>query len=247
MLLKQVFAMGMVISLFAGCQESVKELIEQTHPDGSKKKVSYYAGSRKNIIKTFFYFKDGTVQSEQYFKKGLPDSVLVIYYPNGKKYRETLFAMGKRNGDDRSWFESGRLKSEARYVNDIPEGKVVSYDSTGAIVSEAAYKNGKKEGEDIVYFPGGTKKKYLKMYVGGNASGVEKEWYENGNVKMEQTWEKNVLNGPYVTYYKNGKKEEEGSYKDGAYDGKRYMYNENGKKISEAVFQNGTLVEGRAL
>jgi antitoxin component YwqK of YwqJK toxin-antitoxin module len=247
MRLIRIFAMTLAVGLIVGCKEQVKEMIEQTHPDGSKKKVSCYQGTPKNIIKTFFYFPDGKVQSEQYFKKGKPDSVLIIYYPDGKKCRETWLSGGKHNGTDRSWFKNGQLQSEAHYAHDLPEGKVVSYYEDGAVATEATYKNGKKEGEDITYFPGGTKKKYLKTYAAGEATGIEKEWYENGTLKMEQQWEKNILNGPYVTYYKNGHKEEEGTYKDGAYDGKRYMYNQQGKKISEAVFRKGNLVEGRAL
>ena len=248
MRLKTVLTIGVFIGIFTtGCQQTVKEIVEQTHPDNSKKKVSYYVGSRKNIIKTVFCFPGGTIQSEQYFKKGQPDSVLIIYYPNGNKCKETRYSMGKRSGDDRSWFEGGQIKSEARYVNDLCEGNVVSYYENGKIRNEATYNNGKKEGEDIEYFPGGDRKKSLKTYVAGDATGIEKEWYENSNLKMEQMWEKNILNGPYTTYYQNGKKEEEGNYKDGAYDGKRYMYNKQGKKISEAVFVKGNLVEGRSL
>jgi uncharacterized protein len=247
MLLKQICAVGVVIGLLAGCQSAEKEIIEQKHPDGSKKKASFYMGNRKNITKTFFYFPDGKIQSEQYFKKGQPDSVLIIYYPNGKKYKETGYSLGKRNGDDRSWYESGQIKSKAQFINDLCEGKLVQYFENGRIWVETPYANGKKEGEDMEYFPGGEKKKTLKTYKAGDATGVEKEWYGNGVLKMEQMWEKNVLNGPYATYYPNGKKEEEGSYKDGAYDGKRFMYDKQGRKISEAVYDKGNLVGGRAL
>jgi uncharacterized protein len=247
MRLKQIFTLITAVALVAGCRSAEKELVEQTHPDGSKKKVSYYVGTRKNIVKTFFYFADGRVQSEQYFKKGLPDSVLIGYYAGGNKYKETQFSLGKRNGADRSWFENGQIKSEAQYVNDLLEGKALSYFENGKIWTEATYRNGKKEGEDIEYFPGGDKKKSLKTYVGGDATGIEKEWYATGTLKMEQMWEKNILNGHYATYYPDGKKEEEGSYKDGAYDGKRFMYNKQGRRISEGIYEKGALVGGQSL
>ena len=192
MQLRPVIVAGVLASLLFGCQAPIREIVEQTHPNGGKKKVSYFQGQRRNIVKTFFYFEDGKLQSEQYFKKGQPDSIQAIYFPSGKKYKETWFALGKRNGDERSWYENGQLKSEAHYTNDMPEGKVVNYYEDGKLSAEAVFKNGKKEGEDISYFASGAKK-FLKTFVAGTATGPEKEWFDNGNLKMEQTWDKEVL------------------------------------------------------
>ena len=69
---------------------------------------------------------------------------------------------------------------------------------------------------------------------------------QNGKLKLEQTWKKNMLDGPFSMYYESGVKNEEGTYAAGKYEGKRFMYNEKGRKISEATFEKGVLMEGES-
>ena len=93
---------GIFVSVgLIGCggSDAVKEVVEQAYPDGSKKKVSYYKG--KHIVRTAFFFEDGKLKSDQYFKLGQPDSCQIIYNQDGSKYSENG-SRPARDGPDRN-------------------------------------------------------------------------------------------------------------------------------------------------
>ena len=63
---KSLALMFVIAGLF-GCTQSVKEVVEETHPNGKPKKVNYKKG--RNPFRTVFYFENGNIQSEQFFDK----------------------------------------------------------------------------------------------------------------------------------------------------------------------------------
>jgi len=90
-------------------------------------------------------------------------------------------------------------------------------------------------------------KKKVNSYVGYKTNIVRTtEFFQNGNLKAEHTYDKNILNGPFKIYSeKTGKMIESGEYLNGQYHGDRIMYNENsGMKKSRAVYENGTRTFG---
>lgn len=241
----KLFTIACILFGLIGCSGgTLKEVVEEKHPDGSNKKVSFKKGAK--TVHTIFYFPNGKVQSESFFNdEGKPDSVMTIYYISGEKYKETHYSDGMRNGSDKAWYEDGKVKMEAEYASDMPQGTVVSYFANGNKASETPYKDGKKDGPSITYDSTG-QKVHLMTYAAGNPSGIEQKWYPNGNLKEENTWKDNVLNGPFTMYHENGKKMEEGTYLDGKYHGKRLAYNEKGRKIADTEYKNGELIDGTA-
>ncbi|MCX7727783.1 MAG: hypothetical protein N2053_13165, partial [Chitinispirillaceae bacterium] len=129
---REILLSALLVVFLISCGSKEREEVEQTHPNGKPKKVNYFKGGRKPY-RVVFYFENGKVQSDQYFdsKTGEPDSIKVIYYPNGQKYKETFYKKGKLNGPDKSWYENGTLKSEASYVDDVPQGTSIIYHPNG--------------------------------------------------------------------------------------------------------------------
>jgi len=50
--------------------------------------------------------------------------------------------------------------------------------------------------------------------------GKQTEYYENGQMEMEENYKDGVKDGKWTFYYENGQIREEGNYKDGNGDGK---------------------------
>ena len=60
--------------------------------------------------------------------------------------------------------------------------KVTSYYKTEQIAEQGIYKNGKRDGKWIYYYENGQKWKEVD-YKRGIEIGIEKEWYEIGQIK----------------------------------------------------------------
>ena len=86
-------------------------------------------------------------------------------------------------------------------------------------------------------------------------SGVYKEYYENGNLKLQMKLKKGFKNGNVFLYFENGKLSEVYSYKNNMMDGLWISYNQTGVKTAEARYiqdkkhgewkvwdENGTLI-----
>ena len=91
--------------------------------------------------------------------------------------------------------------------------KVTSYYETEKIAEQGTYKNGKRDDKWIFYYENGQKWKEVD-YKRGIEIAIEKEWYENGQIK--EKW--NLINdetkhGKWISYYENGPIKEEEIYK----------------------------------
>jgi antitoxin component YwqK of YwqJK toxin-antitoxin module len=85
------------------------------------------------------------------------------------------------------------------------------------------------EGDDGVYYDGGN-----KAYTG-----IYKEFWENGNSRIEMPLKKGLKDGETFLYFENGVKNEIRAYKMGRMHGTWITWNEVGKKIAEANYLKG--------
>jgi len=69
-------------------------------------------------------------------------------------------------------------------------------------------------------------------------SGVYKEYFDNGKVKLEMKLKKGFKNGKVSIYFENGNIHEIYSYKNNQMDGLWLTYNEKGIKTAEARYLN---------
>ncbi len=240
-----------VTCLLIGCAKELKIEVVEKYANGAKKKEIHYYSQKSDPRRVIIYSEDGKIKSDQCLCKGKPDSLTTIYYPDGSKYKQTMYMqnektrMEMKNGKELCWYENGQVKSELTYEKGAPAGAACTYYDNGTKASETTYKNGNKEGDEIEYYPDGTKKK-LTPFVNGDLHGVQREWYPNGNPKKEDTYSKNVLNGISTWYYEDGKKETECSYKDGKLHGLKQQWYENGKLSAKATYEDGQQMEGTA-
>jgi len=70
----------------------------------------------------------------------------------------------------------------------------------------------------------------------GKIHGYMKEFYPNGNLKGEMTFENGIPNGPVKTYYEDGTLETTGTYKNAKKDGLSVKYYKDGL-VSKIIFK----------
>ena len=69
--------------------------------------------------------------------------------------------------------------------------------------------------------------------------GLYTEWYENGNKKLEYTYNDGKMDGRRTFWYEDGQKRWLSSYKDGERDGPWTEWYQNGKKRWVGSYKNG--------
>jgi antitoxin component YwqK of YwqJK toxin-antitoxin module len=80
------------------------------------------------------------------------------------------------------------------------------------------------------------------LYYGENNkpfSGLNIEYWQNGNIKIEMPLKKGLMHGDVVLYFDNQKRNEVRAYKGGNMHGKWTTWNEKGSIIAEASYKNG--------
>jgi antitoxin component YwqK of YwqJK toxin-antitoxin module len=202
-----------------------------------------------------FYFQNGRISSEGYFKNGLPVGIWKSYYSDG-----TLKSSGNKSKglSDSLWvfFDSeGRKKHLFDYANDKKNGCAVYYDTSGNVVKEMFYLNDVAQQEILEYYPGGALKKQTTI-IDGKAIGLALEFNEQGDVITEEIYDNGFLKdrkefnrldengkktGIWRSFFSNGNLESEVTYKDGNKSGLSKTYNKKGKLIDLQRMEGDTI------
>jgi antitoxin component YwqK of YwqJK toxin-antitoxin module len=121
--MNRVVYLLIVIILFS-CENPVIEKIEETYPDNTLKKVSYFQEEDGKGVKV----------EEKYF------------HPNGKLKMTGKFLNGKREGEWKAYFNNDQLQSLGTFVNGIQIGVTKVYFPNGKLRYEGQYDNNKESG-----------------------------------------------------------------------------------------------------
>jgi antitoxin component YwqK of YwqJK toxin-antitoxin module/S1-C subfamily serine protease len=76
-------------------------------------------------------------------------------------------------------------------------------------------------------------------YKDGERDGLQRKWYENGQLKYEGNYKDSERDGLQRAWYENGQLEEEFNFKDGEVDGLNRKWYENGQLSSEVNKKDG--------
>ena len=146
----------------------------------------------------------------------LYDNAIIVesreYYINGNLKEEAIFKNGKIFSV-KEYYKNGNLENQLNVI----DSTYIEYN-----------KNGTKEEEgkiDNITFA------FLSLSALGNlgaltalvempeGNGVNKEYYENGTLKEEVSYNNGKLNGIFKEYYEDGSLKSEGNYNNGVLDG----------------------------
>jgi antitoxin component YwqK of YwqJK toxin-antitoxin module len=165
-----------------------KQVINETHEDGSPKAVEYYLGGQK--IALLYWWPNGNLDMEFFYRDGLYHGPQRSWYDNGQLMWETSYIDGKehgtakqwaRNGDllgtysmhygtgtDRWWDEGGWLAEEISVSDGRPHGRERRWDREGQLAAERYWRHGELHGISREWnYEGKLRKGYPQYYVNG--------------------------------------------------------------------------------
>ena len=208
------------------------------------------------------YYENGNIKSEGNRKNLLLDSIWKFYNEKGVLSQEYNYKTGKKNGLKKTFdTETNKILFEENYALDLKQGNV-NYYKNNIKTKYIPFINGKEEGVGKEYGKDGeiiTITKYKNGYIVteekinrvdkfGKKQGFWRIFYDNGNVKREEKYKDDKLDGYEKDFTYDGnlikvEKYEEGSNIKNAdelvkLDVKLDYYN-NGKVKSSGTYKDG--------
>lgn len=120
------------------------------------------------------------------------------------------------------------------------QGKFKIVNLHGQMISELNYVDNELDGLQRYFYETGEISEET-YFTKGEKNGETKEYLKNGNLQSVGSYKNDALNGSFITYHVNGGKQCELSYLEGIRDGKVICFYANGKKRNELNYTNGKL------
>lgn len=170
------------------------------------------------------YYPDGIIKSEGKRTNTMLDSIWNFYDEKGYIQQSISYLMGNKNGYTIQYYTRKDtdtvdiIKSKELYLQGLKEGNALYYSTQGILYRKIPYIKNKKEGNGIEYCNDGTpcyllkyrfnelveREKINQKNLNGEKIGVWKEFYDNGEVRVEQTFDNGKLFGKTKYYTSNG-------------------------------------------
>lgn len=230
-----VTIIAILMSVLAYAQKEVKTYYDPFQQ--TKIKERYFVNSKNQKHGKYIKYDDrGLKAVEGNFSNGKPQGVVKEYalplvgYPGDEKVKkEANYVNGNQHG-------------KTSYFVYIKDGKENIKDGKKILQGEEFYENGKKIRE-IGYFIDG--KKEIDAYL---ENGVQKKWYDNGQLAIELHVENGSFNGAWKEWYTNGQIGVDGLKKKGKFFGEKKEYYVDGTLKSVENYAlgdiNGEIFEG---
>lgn len=140
-----------IIKEFSKTSDSAK--VRYFNLDGKLRTVGFML-NRDRVGKWIYYFPNGNLFSEEFYKKGKLEGTVTNYYKNKKELEVTNYSNGLKNGTSKKYSDQGILIEEVNYQNDLLHGEGKYYELNGDLKEEGVYRNGKRYGKWEFYIGG---------------------------------------------------------------------------------------------
>lgn len=141
--MKRYISILLIIMLAVACGPRLEKVVDDTHPDGSPRLVSYFKddnGAREKVREEAFY-EDGSMRYTGEYTEGKRNGHWVYWYDNGNKWSEGYFRDDLRDGFGTTWHENGQKHYEGSYEDGVRVGKWKFWNTRGELVKELNYDN----------------------------------------------------------------------------------------------------------
>jgi len=171
-------------------------------PNGNiKSEISMHGKERNGLAK--YWYEDGIIQMECFFKKNKLDGILTRYFATGSKEELQTYKNDTLNGQNLQWDRLGDLVVEAYYVKGKLHGHYRELYPNKQTKTEGIYVNGDIDGQWL-YFNESGQVVGQGNFVHGN--GIQKSYYpENGHLKIMTPYKNNLKEGQEIEYSPRGK------------------------------------------
>ncbi|NND94642.1 MAG: hypothetical protein HKN45_07215 [Flavobacteriales bacterium] len=274
------------------CEYYLGGLVQKEVPfvSGLEQGRGYEFNKRAEITAVLTY-KDGFLRLRESLNRvdelGRKQGLWKSFYSSRTVHTEATYVDDLKHGLFRTYSETGELLSMLKYVNgELDEGAAETivvdirneYFADGTVRASGSYKEGKKHGIHREY---DTEGNIIKSWVysdgvevgsgiigkSGSFEGPWQEYYEDGSLRVEGTYEEGLRakkwkyysdsgeliqeggyrkgkpHGDWVWYYEDGSTRRRESYRRGREDGSSIEYDNTGKVSAEGEYIDG-LKEG---
>ena len=120
-------------------------------PNGKKMSVGRYIDRERDSLWQFFNEFDGSLISEEFYRKGKKEGQEKIFYPGGGVAETLSWKAGIEEGTWLQYFEDGTVKLKCQFMNGEKEGRLEAFFPSGKLQVTGSYANGHQDGEWIYY------------------------------------------------------------------------------------------------
>ena len=203
-----------------------------------------------------YWDRQGRIEEERTYIKGVLNGRVTRYYSNGKKKDEGFFKEGKQDSIYTSWHENGNVKEKGNFKGDRAIGEWKYYYTNGyhmmeeKMVDSLSYvqnfwrmdsthslKNG--DGRIFMYYSSTGHLQEFYTYKDGLKEGDFEEFTAAGNIFAQGQYAANKKVGDWTYWYYTGQVDRKLSYKGGALDGPYVKNYDNGKVNIETSYKEG--------
>ncbi len=153
-------------------------------------------------------------------------------YLNNKREGEWKYYKSYDKDKPANW----TLDETRGFKDGLLDGYVKKY-SGDKVFNEQLYSKGIKNGKSVGYYSNGIPDKELN-FKNDTLDGIQKLYYENGNLRSEANVTMGKYNGEYLEYFESGKLKRALHYANDTINGTETVYNEQGVIISELQIKN---------
>jgi antitoxin component YwqK of YwqJK toxin-antitoxin module len=125
-------------------------------------------------------------------------------YKPDQKIEEGTYVENKRHGLWKKYHTNGKLKSEITYYMNRPKGSYKLYYPSGVLEEDGNWDDAKNVGEYKRFHPNGKTSQDFHFEPNGLRTGIQKYYYENGNLELEVEIKQGLEQGLMRRYYPNG-------------------------------------------
>jgi antitoxin component YwqK of YwqJK toxin-antitoxin module len=190
------------------------------HQDGRKENYNFYNLDSLVTDYNFEYYDNLQIKEEPGFNdRGIYDGKWEAFFENGVTWKTFYFADGLKDKVWTVYWDSTFVKqSETHYTNDQKNGHYLEWYVNEKAKVEGLYKEEKK---DLLwtYWNEFGERRMEEWREGELFDTFEFEYYPNGQVKEEPSYENGVKHGDWVRYFSDGTIRGTSAYKESLKDG----------------------------
>ncbi|MDC1386361.1 hypothetical protein N8384_03070 [Candidatus Thioglobus sp.] len=244
--------------------ENEPELIEsESYPNGNIKTEEFLIErDGETLVLDIEYFENGVKSSETLYhppfqsgqiegfyiisatywrEDGQVDEVYIVNKPHKANYEVGDIISYKTIYD---YYDNGQIKEERNKTELFTDIAWGSEDDPVLVKSAKMYPRNVdiSHGKHTYWYENGQIKSE-ESFKDNKWDGKHTYWYENGQKKKESRDVKGKYEGKWTSWYENGQKWEEGRYKKERKEGRWTEWDENGKIIAQVNYKNGVVIE----
>ena len=212
------------------------------YSDGQLNHETPFQNGVKHGVEKWFYIS-GKIQRVAFYQDGELNGTRKMYYENGYIESETTFSDGKKNGWDREYYS---LDTSTEPESEGAKATQKVLETSGVSIIKPKDENGDRK---IVFMGDDEKRGLMKheaFYNHGEPEGLERTYYDNGNVETEGNAVNGFWEGIAKTYYESGVIHMESNFKAGVRVGEERHYSLAGHlKFIVYYDENGKPFEGK--